>query len=468
MNSGNYLFKIINGEKKQYPLNSPFNPPTQYPEIHSNDTDPSNFIYEMVRDLLIKMELDKGRIGTSEWNPFGEFIAPGNRVVIKPNLVSEPRDNISEPFSIIVHPSILRPILDYCLMALNGEGELVIADAPQADSDFNKILELTNLIEMVEEINQKSKIKIKILDLRQFIFIKEQGVITERMQNNGDPNGYSIINLRSQSCFNCIEDDCCKIYGADYDYDEVQKHHSNNNHEYCVSKTILNADVIINVPKMKTHKKAGITVCLKNLVGINGNKNYLPHHRFGSVGQGGDEYPIPSLKNRINSSITKMGYKFITKIGDKLKLTSVMGEVYSKLSKHNIVTVQSGNWCGNDTIWRTILDLNTILFFADKQGMIQKQVQRKYFALVDGIIAGEENGPLFPKSKPCGVIIGGYNPVVIDIVSATIMGFNWKKIPQLVHGSKIFAKDFSLNRKDIDVNLKFIPPAGWENIQEEI
>ena len=33
--------------------------------------------------------------------------------------------------------------------------------------------------------------------------------------------------------------------------------------EYCISNTILDADVIINIPKLKTHKKAGITVCLK-------------------------------------------------------------------------------------------------------------------------------------------------------------------------------------------------------------
>ena len=32
-----------------------------------------------------------------------------------------------------------------------------------------------------------------------------------------------------------------------------------------------------SLPKLKTHKKAGITCALKNLIGINGNKEYLPH-----------------------------------------------------------------------------------------------------------------------------------------------------------------------------------------------
>ena len=30
--------------------------------------------------------------------------------------------------------------------------------------------------------------------------------------------------------------------------------------------------LVVNVPKLKVHKKAGITCCLKNLIGINGNK----------------------------------------------------------------------------------------------------------------------------------------------------------------------------------------------------
>jgi len=32
---------------------------------------------------------------------------------------------------------------------------------------------------------------------------------------------------------------------------------------------------------LKLHRKAGITCALKNLIGINGNKEYLPHHRLG-------------------------------------------------------------------------------------------------------------------------------------------------------------------------------------------
>ena len=58
-----------------------------------------------------------------------------------------------------------------------------------------------------------------------------------------------------------------------------------------VPLAVLEADVIVNLPKLKTHKKAGVTCALKNLIGINGNKEYLPHHRIGGHNLGGDCYP---------------------------------------------------------------------------------------------------------------------------------------------------------------------------------
>jgi hypothetical protein len=47
---------------------------------------------------------------------------------------------------------------------------------------------------------------------------------------------------------------------------------------------------------------------------------------------------------------------------------------------------------------------------------------------VDGIIGGEGNGPLAPKGKPCGVCIGGTDPIAVDTVSAVLMGFDPSKL----------------------------------------
>ena len=61
----------------------------------------------------------------------------------------------------------------------------------------------------------------------------------------------------------------------------------NGTHEYLISRSAMDADVFINLPKLKTHKKVGVTLSLKNLVGINGDKNYLPHFCIGTPAEGG-------------------------------------------------------------------------------------------------------------------------------------------------------------------------------------
>jgi uncharacterized protein (DUF362 family) len=69
--------------------------------------------------------------------------------------------------------------------------------------------------------------------------------------------------------------------GADYDPGPTTSHHRGGRNEYLLSETVLRADLVVNLPKLKTHKKTGVTLALKNLVGINGDKNWLPHHRDG-------------------------------------------------------------------------------------------------------------------------------------------------------------------------------------------
>ena len=68
-----------------------------------------------------------------------------------------------------------------------------------------------------------------------------------------------------------------------------------------------------------------------------------------------------------------------------------------------------GSWYGNDTLWRCIVDLNKVLFYSNKKGVMQKTRQRKYLTIVDAIIAGEKEGPLEPTPKrQIRVILKGF------------------------------------------------------------
>lgn len=267
-------------------------------------------------------------------------------------------------------------------------------------------------------------------------------VIKERITLKGDPKGYAEINLAENSEF-AKYNLCGKFYGADYFSEETKRHHSYGRHEYLVSSSLLDADVVINIPKLKTHKKAGVTLSLKNMVGINGNKNYLPHFTEGTPSEGGDQFDSSALKNKLEGKSREVLHQLLKCVGGKgkgvIRRIKRTGElIFGKTEK----TIRSGNWYGNDTLWRTILDLNKILFYADASGNMRLDSPKRYFSLVDGIVAGEGDGPMAPDPKPSGVLLAGFNPVAVDVACATIMGYDFNKIPQLKNAFQI--KNFEL------------------------
>jgi uncharacterized protein (DUF362 family) len=449
---------------KEYPVNPPYNPPKKFAEYYGDEIDESNLVYEKVRDLLKLLCLDINNFGTDIWNPLGEIISPGDSVVIKPNFVSHARSNDVYLESIISHSSIIRAMMDYVVIALKNKGEIIIADAPQADSDIEKIKSETNILKIINYLNNNSNIYCEFRDLRKETHVIANGIIIDRKSQEGDPKGYSVIDLKEKSFFSGIEETMNKVYGSDYDFHKVREHHVRGKHEYCISNTLLNADVVINLPKLKTHKKAGITGCLKNLIGINVDKNYLPHYRFGSKENGGDEFSEKTMKNVIGSWVTQTGLNYLNKstLYSELNRHSI-GLLYKTLYKYKIYQVNSGNWYGNDTVWRMIADINYIVNYSDKSGCIQNDQQRKHLCLVDGIIAGERNGPLSPQKKKCGILLGGMNPLVTDICAANCMGFDWKKIPSLANifqAGFLYKTAFSDELPDSS-RYHFIPPDGW-------
>ena len=146
--------------------------------------------------------------------------------------------------------------------------------------------------------------------------------------------------------------------------------------------------------------------------------------------------------------------------------------------------VRSGNWHGNDTCWRMVLDLNKCLFFFDGSGQRRNKPLRS-LVVVDGIIGGEGNGPMSPDPKPCGVILAGIHPVAVDCVAATLMGFDWQKLRLLKNSFQIrqltfvpFAsEDINVvsnksnwcgKLNDIEGTLDFRPHFGWAGAIERV
>jgi hypothetical protein len=90
-----------------------------------------------------------------------------------------------------------------------------------------------------------------------------------------------------------------------------------------------------------------------------------------------------------------------------------------------------GSWHGNDTVWRTCLDLHRILRYGRADGTLAGEPQRGVFSIVDAIVAGEGDGPLSPTPVHSGFMTAGCSPVSVEWVNARLMGFDPVRIPLL-------------------------------------
>ena len=113
--------------------------------------------------------------------------------------------------------------------------------------------------------------------------------------------------------------------------------------ELYLPNTVLGADLLVSLPKMKTHHWTGATLAMKNLFGV------------------------------------------------------VPGGVYG--------------WPKNPLHWAGIEEC-----VADLHAAFPRQ-----FAIVDGIVGMEGNGPIQGVSKPVGVLVAGHDPVAVDATCCRIM-----------------------------------------------
>ncbi len=358
-------------------------------------------------------------------------IHPGDWVVIKPNLVKESKENDPEEWEcVITSPNLLKYVAGYVATKVGRSGRITICDAPQTDSSFARIKERLGLEDFLVNLTKKTGAICEFLDLRDQEWKAENGVIVERKKLKGDPNGKVAFNLSANSLFFNHPGEG-RYYGADYESEEVNRHHCGTIQEYLLAATPIKADVFINMPKLKTHKKTGVTLNIKNLVGINAEKNWLPHHVEGSPKQGGDQFPNETIIRKIERFAVKNFRRFaLSNTGKRVGIVKFMRRVGENTFGSTSNVIRSGNWFGNDTTWRMAIDLNRCLLYGLPNGMLDDDRPRKrYYSVVDGIICMEGSGPMQGDRKECGIVLLGDDPVAVDMVACRAMGFDWRKLP---------------------------------------
>jgi len=124
--------------------------------------------------------------------------------------------------------------------------------------------------------------------------------------------------------------------------------------ELYLPKTLFHADLLVSMPKLKTHHWAGVTLSLKNMFGV------IPGSIYG--------WPKNAL-----------------------------------------------HWAG---IHGSILDINSSL-------------PMPQFAIIDGIVGMEGNGPIQGQAKKSGVVIFGNDLVAADATAARVMKIEPRKVKYL-------------------------------------
>ena len=173
------------------------------------------------------------------------------------------------------------------------------------------------------------------------------------------------------------------------------------------------ADVVINLPKLKTHKKAGVANALKNLVGINGNKEFLPHHRVGSAPGGGDCYPVSDYVKGAWETIADWRnmtpHRHCQSPGGGQHPTGTRDAPARRPRRRRRFVVGRHDRPAND------LDLNRILLYGRADATLADHPQRRVLHVVDAVIAGQGDGPSAPLPLPLAAIMAGENALAIEL-----------------------------------------------------
>lgn len=416
----------------RYPAEGAYGPPHAAVEIEGAGRWPENPVYGLVREALLAAGCDASRVGSPAWNPLADFVASGDRIHILPNFVSHRRgfEHDAETFfAKTTHASVLQPVIDYAIKAAGSPGAVSLGNAPIQGCDFQKVLADTGTSPLIASYYTDRRQAVTPVDLRGLhsTFGRGGALITRTVTDEPTVE----IDLGTDSLLDSLYDrgDDPAFRVADYSAAATSAYHGRGRHVYVINKRVLDARLIVSVPKLKAHEKVGLTCTLKGTVGAIARKECLAHHRLGGPRRGGDEYPRDAVLPRLTSQLLEyVSDKPVTAWTNALRVVSTTAFRAFRILAPGTM---GGSWFGNDTAWRMALDIARILRYATPEGLMTDVPQRRHIAIVDGIIAGEGDGPLHPSPRRDGIILFGEDPCLVDWAGASAMGWDPSRIPLL-------------------------------------
>jgi uncharacterized protein (DUF362 family) len=422
------MISVILDRNIRYPSSEEFySPDEKFPEYPFNHlARKPNPVYRAVRELLRQAGLDATAYGNPEWNPLGEWISKGQTVFVLCNFVFHRRatESIAQFESKCTHGSVVRVVIDYILKAVGSAGRIRFGNAPLQSCYWSSVLKETGAAKM-ETFYRKVNAPVQSTDLR--LFVQSRSILPSKWEMRSEEMSVS-IDLAHDSRLAALDTEDPHYRVLDYNPDRTEAFHRNGHHQYVLHRHILESDVIVSIPKLKTHEKVGITCALKGCVGAIGQKDCLAHHRKGIPEQGGDEFrndPLGLLQPL--SLFDEYVQKRAIGTWQRTSLRFVL-RILRRLLRPFAPTM-GGAWPGNDTCWRMSLDVARLIEQVRSDGTLASESVRPHLAFVDGIVGGEGDGPLNPTPLHTGALLFASDPVNCDDCAARLMGQDPMRLP---------------------------------------
>ncbi|MGE3489587.1 MAG: DUF362 domain-containing protein [Vicinamibacterales bacterium] len=405
-------------------------------------------------------------------------------IVIKPNWVMHETDPAYPIAALVTDARVVDAVVRACVARFPSAERITVGDCPEQRADWPLMCRQSGLAAVIDAHRAEFPSLVEYRDLRKDVYRQaDDDLVRDDSTPHGDPAGYREVELHAQSHLEPIAAQAAQFSIHDHDTAITRQRHTAGDHRYLVCQTLLDADLVINLPKWKAHSKAGLTGALKNLVGINGDKSYLPHFRRGSPRWGGDEYSDEGrwlywvqnnaydlVRGTAAHRLLRPAWRTIRGINSALRRRD-----HTRTTPADFYVV-GGSWYGNQTLWRMIYDLNMVIQRVDRDGRLRDTPQRDYFCIVDGLISGEGDGPLHARPRDTDLLICGDDPFEVDTALAWLMGFDARRIPMLAERHqylgggwgqlpagelKIAMDDVECRLHDLAVDFHFAPSPGW-------
>lgn len=384
-------------------------------------------VSRLVREALLSAGLGKN----DPLRPLADIIHPGDSVLLKPNWVLHENEGDGGIACLYTHPEFILAALREVLAA--GAERVVLGDAPIQSCDWDRLV-TEDLRGRIQDVSSRFDASVSIVDFRRTTLSRRFGidhVDTDRRASEQ----YVLFDLGNDSMLEEISTDESRFRVGDYNPDELAKTHRPGVHQYLMCREAFEVDVVLSLPKLKTHCKVGLTGALKNLVGLNGNKDYLPHHRSGGSERGGDCYPGTSRAKELAEFLEDTANRRLGHTDHAL--WRHFGRV-AKLAARGSRYRMAAAWHGNDTCWRMVLDLNRALAYGRADGELCDEPQRRLYSLTDAIVCGQGDGPLRPNPLAVGAVTFGESPIAAEIVHAALLGLDAHRMRLIREASKPF------------------------------